>query len=444
MAEKDGKKRKRQSEGAEKAPNKKAAISVSYLDDIALHPLLVSTPGLTAPSIPFQAYTKPRSSRHTGKTPNPTTHDILLHSSAHQRVDYTAAPSTTDQYLAHYLAVFDPATNSLQITPAHHLNLRSIPRKQAPIDEEAQKQQRATYTAQREDLGKAFGTKKAQKFIASRTDNAIDKDPKGKGKKSDVQDAILESMSVASTPQQQKTGTSNQDDLLTSKPIPRPNLTAENVEDIYAFDTLIPPSEARLIQVRDWQTAARANEPVMLGHRFPVFRLGAAAKSDEITKLKALRYIALLLAFHDSLTGGGRNGKKVPKKEALLKSLHPPGKPELWSEALIDSVRIRFASSASNHTEVPKWELEKLYTHICALTLYVDDWRTDTTAIREDLKMDAKQLGLYFAELGAKIVPPTERERADLGISKAQAGAMKFARLKLPLEFPKAGVGRRR
>ncbi|KAK4891122.1 DNA-directed RNA polymerase I subunit rpa49 [Elasticomyces elasticus] len=442
MAQTEGKKRKRQSDVAE-ASNKKSAISVSYLDDDALRPLLVSTPGLTAPSIPFQAYTKPRSSKHTGKTPNPATHDILLHSSAHQRVDYTAAPSTTDQYLTHYLAVFDPATQTLQITPAHHLNLRSTPRKQAPIDEEAQKHQRATYTAQREDLGKAFGTKKAQKFIASRTDNAIDKDPKGKGKKSDVQDAILESMSVASTPQQQQKH-SEQDDLLASKPIPRPNLAAENVEDVYNFDTLIPPAEARLIQVRDWQTAARANEPVVLGHRFPVFRLGAAAKSDEITKLKALRYIALLLAFHDSLTGGGRNGKKVPKKEALLKHLLPPGKEALWSEALIDSVRIRFASSASNHTEVPKWELEKLYTHICALTLYVDDWRTDTTAIREDLKMDAKQLGLYFAELAAKIVPPTERERADLGVSKAQAGAMKFARLKLPLEFPKAGVGRRR
>ncbi|TKA63253.1 hypothetical protein B0A55_11597 [Friedmanniomyces simplex] len=452
MADKDGKKRKRHSNGLE-TPNKKAAvggasaskgkITVSYSDDAALlRPVLVSTPGLTAPSIPFEPYAKALSSKHAGKTPKPGTHHVLLHSSKHPRVDYTASPAVSDQHLSHYIALFDPATNKLQITPAHHLRLRSVPRKTAPIDEDHETKQRATYAAQREDLGKAFGTKKAQKFIASRTDNAIVKDAKGKGQHSDVQDAILESMANASTPATPQKQSTDAEDLLASKPIPRPNLSAETVEDVYPFHSLIPASDARLIPVKDWQTAARDEEAVLLSHRFPAFRLTPIGQGHDVLKLQALRYLALLLAFHDALTGGGRNGKKVPKKDVLLKKLGPVK--EIWPEALIESVRLRFASPASGHTELPKWHLENLYTHVCALSLYIDDWRTNTTHLREDLKMENKQLSLYFAELGAKVGAPTEREREEGRWSKAQAGAMRVARLKLPLEFPKARVGRRR
>ncbi|KAK0250252.1 hypothetical protein B0A54_01466 [Friedmanniomyces endolithicus] len=450
MAEKDGKKRKRHSNG-EEPPNKKSAtetpnasagkIKVTYSDEDLLRPVLVSTPGLTAPSIPFELYAKARSTNGASNTSKPGTHHVLLHSSKHPRLDYTAAPAVSDQYLSHYIAVFNPATSDLQITPAHHLSLRSVPRKTAPIDEDQPKKQRATYAAQREDLGKVFGTKKAQKFIASRTDNAIVKDVKGKGQKSDVQDAILESManaSAAATPQKQDAD----EDLLASKPIPRPNLSAATVEDVYPFHTLIPASDARLIPIKDWQDAARNNEEVMLGHRFPAFHLTPIGKGDDVLKLQALRYLALLLAFHDALTGGGRNGKKVPKKDVLLKKLGPVQ--EIWPEALIESVRLRFASPASGHTELPKWYLENLYTHMCALSLYIDDWRTNTTSLKEDLKMENKQISQYFVELGAKVGPPTEREREVGKLSKAQASAVRVASLKLPLEFPKARMGRRR
>jgi DNA-directed RNA polymerase I subunit RPA49 len=59
--------------------------------------------------------------------------------------------------------------------------------------------------------------------------------------------------------------------------------------------------------------------------------------------------------------------------------------------------------------------------------------------IREDLRLDNRQMALYFNELGATIGNPTETERMGKlgGIKKSEASNHKMARLKLPLEFPR-------
>ncbi|KAK5120020.1 hypothetical protein LTR85_007096 [Meristemomyces frigidus] len=442
MADTTGaKKRKRQSNGGGSA-NKKvafegaaagASIKVTYSDDDGLHPVLLSAPGLTAPSTPFESYAKASSSKHASTTPKPSTHSLLLHSSQHPRLDCTATASSLDQHQSHYIAVFDPAANQLQITPAHHLSLRSIPRKIS--DDLLAQQQQRTFAQQREQLGQEFGTKKAKKAIASKTENAITKDGKGKGPRSDAASAVLESMAdaAAATPKKEDI----ERDLLASKPIPKPNLSAENVEEVYPFNTLLPPADARLVPVKEWQDKARANEEIKFSHRFPAHRVNAIGASDDILKLKALSYLNLLLEFHDSLQNAGRAGKKVPKKEILTKKL------AAWPEQLVDAVRRRFANAAN---ELPKWHMDNLYTHICALSLYVDGWTTNTTDLKEDLKMENKTVVAYFNELGCKVSAPTEkdRERMGKGVGKAQASAMRMARLKLPLEFPKARAGRRK
>lgn len=188
MAEKDSKKRKRQSNGVD-GPSKKVVIAgngdkmkVTYSEDTC--PVLLSAPGVNAPKVPFKAWSKATSSKRTGAV-KPATHHLLLHSSQHPRLDYTATPHTLDgaQQLSHYVAVYDPATKQLRVTPAHHLNLRSTLRSEAQEKEE----ERLTIAKQREALGKEFGTKKAKKAIESKTTNAISQDTKGKGKATDSQ-----------------------------------------------------------------------------------------------------------------------------------------------------------------------------------------------------------------------------------------------------------------
>lgn len=43
----------------------------------------------------------------------------------------------------------------------------------------------------------------------------------------------------------------------------------------------------------------------------------------------------------------------------------------------------------------------------------------------------------YFHEIGCKVAPPTEGERAKLKIDASEKSAHRIAKLKLPLEFPK-------
>ncbi|KAK3673673.1 DNA-directed RNA polymerase I subunit rpa49 [Recurvomyces mirabilis] len=442
MAGTDGKKRKRARDEREDVAAKSQKIggdvNVTYLEPEGLHPVLLSAPGLITPSLPFHAYSKPKSTKSTksaGNLPKPTTHHLTLHSSHHQRVDYTATPSTTDQHLTHYLGIFDPTTSTLQLVPSHHLTLHAIPRKNDPTPSDRAAKQRKTYTSQREALGREFGTKKAQKILDSRTVNAIiAPTPKGKGKTSDVQDAILDSIAENTTPAGNRE--EMEQDLLSSKPIPRPNLQAETVEDVYPFSTLIPASDLRLIPTEDWLDAVHSGEAILFSHRFPAKRVEGIAKSEDMEKLKALRYMTLLLEFHDVLQTAGRGGKKVPKKEVMGQKLGG------WPGQLVESVRRLFANERG---ELGKWELERLWCWVCALGLFVSEgWRMEMSDLKLDLKMENKQLAQYFVELGAKVSAPSEKDREAFGMSKAQASVSRVARLRLPLEFPKVRSGRRR
>ncbi|TKA31011.1 hypothetical protein B0A50_01979 [Salinomyces thailandicus] len=438
MAEKEGKKRKRQSNGVDVSSKKVALgadkgsnIKVTFSDNRqnGADPVFVSAPGLTAPPIAFKPYAKSTSGKHTNALPKPTTHDLLLQSSQHPQLDYTATSSSIDQHQSHYLAVYDPASKELQITSAHHLSLRSIPRK---ISEESKEAKARSFAQQREQLGREFGTKKAKKAIASKTENAIVKGGKN-GVQSGAQNAVLESVadSAAAAPNQEQV----EQDLLASKPIPKPNLAAESAEQVYAFNTLIPQAEARLVPVKDWQEKARAKEEIMFSHRYPAHRVAAVGCTDNILKLKALSYLNLLMDFHDALQNAGRGGKKVPKKEVLSKKL------AAWPGTLVDLVRRRFSNPQN---ELPKWHQDNLYTHMAALTLYVDDWSTNTTDLKDDLKMENRQIVQFFNELGCKVGGMTEKDRERLGVGKAVAGTMRMAKLKLPLEFPKPRAGRKR
>ena len=81
--------------------------------------------------------------------------------------------------------------------------------------------------------------------------------------------------------------------------------------------------------------------------------------------------------------------------------------------------------------------MDNLITHICALALTLDNFATDTHDIREDLKLDVKNVQNYFRELGCAVAPPTEIERGKLKMTKAEGAGHRIAKLRLPLEFPK-------
>lgn len=292
-------------------------------------------------------------------------------------------------------------------------------------------QEKRTIAQQREQLGQEFGTKKSKKAIASKTLNAITKGNED-GKSAEIENAILETM--ADTTANDQNAAELAEAALAAKPIPKPNMNAETVEDVYPLSTLIPPGDLRLVQVKDWQDKAQADEAIMFNNRFTAHRVGPVGKAEDISKLKALRYLNLLLDFNAALGAAGRSGKKVPKKDILMKKLSD------YPEGLVDAVRRRF----SDNNELNKWHQDYLYTHMCALSLYIDHYVTDINHLKEDLRLENRQVGQYFHELGCRVGLPTEKEREVRGLSKAQAAATRIAKLKLPLDFPKPRMQRKR
>jgi DNA-directed RNA polymerase I subunit RPA49 len=428
MAEEHHKKRKRQSNGIPATPSKKVAfdhqstsakVTVTHVSQNGgLRPIIASSPGLTPSHVAFKAYSGPKNQ-----------HDVLLHSSQHPRLDYTAHPSTLDSNLSHYIAVFDPQAETLKIVPADHLHLRGTLRETE--DEAAAVAARgATGAKLREELGREFGTKKAKKAIASKTENAINKGSKGKGAVTATQTAILESVGIATADQVSKQDQERA--LLAAKPIPPPNLDAENVEDVYPLSVLLPPHEAKLVTIKEWQEATVSNIDLGFDHCFPAWRVESIGKAEDVDRLKALRYLTLLLTFHDSLFGG--RVKKVPTKDKFKEKF-----PD-YPMALVEAVRRRFTNDSG--TELGKFQLDKLYTHICALSLFIDNWSTDISNLRDDLKMENGVLARYFQELGCVVKAPTDSERVKLKINKNVAKASRVAKLRLPLQFPK--VSKRR
>jgi DNA-directed RNA polymerase I subunit RPA49 len=78
MAEKDGKKRKRQSNGAP-APSKKPHIDGTAKVEVSengMPPVIASAPGLAVPPISFKAYSKASSRAKDNSLPKPETHNI--------------------------------------------------------------------------------------------------------------------------------------------------------------------------------------------------------------------------------------------------------------------------------------------------------------------------------------------------------------------------------
>ncbi|KAG9830789.1 RNA polymerase I associated factor, A49-like protein, partial [Aureobasidium melanogenum] len=291
-----------------------------------------------------------------------------------------------------------------------------------------------TFAQQREDLGQAFGTKKAKKALASKVENAItsnaDRNRVG-GKLDNVEAAVMDSVKEASDAMPAKQ--TQQEEILANKPIPKPNLNATEVENVYPIGMLIPAADMRNLTVKEWQDSN--GEDLKLSSRYVAHRVSAIAVRDDVQRLKALKYLMLLIEFNLALKPAGKAGKKVPQKDQLRSKLQD------WPETLIESVRRRF----SDNNELNKWHMDNLVTHMAAIALFIDGYKLDTHDLREDLRLENKQMSQYFMELGCKVNNPTEKEQADFKIpNKAVAAQRRVAKLKIPLDFPKVRMMARR
>lgn len=344
----------------------------------------------------------------------------------------------TDSLLKHYIGVYDPASGDLQVIESRKITVRGIVRaRRAPEEAFQEKGDSKNMREMRNDLGQTFGTKKSKKAIASLTENAIsapktaaDYAPGGAPKKLDASaQAMLSSMAAATESMATQAELNQIADE--GKPRPKANLDATNVQDVYTVDELIGKEIMAMLTVKPWQDDVAGKQEVITSSKFVSDRIYSA--SVNVPKLKVLRYLLACIDFYKA-TINKRNGVRgLPKPEELK------NKVKGVRGEILDNLKRKFSDGGL----MSKYQVDLLMTNICALALIVDNFEVDIYDLREDLKLEAKDMATYFSEVGARIMAANAGEAKRLGLDKASAQQHKFARLRLPLEFPKAKYARK-
>lgn len=420
-------------------PSKRVAIEddkqirISVSDTGSWAPVIASTPGLAmSSSIHLKPYTKARRNV-SSKSGSIAAKELILHSSEHPKLDYTAQEEEAggaDALLKHYVGVYDPETGKMEVMEARKMVVRgSVRAQQAVAEDELSRDMRE----RRNILGQTFGTKKARKAIASVTENAISPDKSARNKDKPAKfdattAAILSNMSESTK------GMATRDELAQrvedAKPRPKANRDAKQVQDVYTTDELIGKEVMKAIPVKIWQDAIKART-LEVPHRYVAGRVEHV--QSNIEKVKILRYMQLLMHVLNSCktTRGIRN---LPRRDELKRIL------EDIPESVLESIKRKFTDGPM----ITTFGADLIKTHLCALACIVDNYEVNTYDLQEDLKLDTKTMSQYFMEIGAKITALGETERRKLGLEKSVAAQRRVAKLKLPLEFPKVSFGRRK
>jgi DNA-directed RNA polymerase I subunit RPA49 len=273
----------------------------------------------------------------------------------------------------------------------------------------------------RNDLGNAFGTKKAKKALAAITENAIVDDSKKSFTLAASSQAMMESIKEVTDTMASKEELQAAADA--AKPVPPGNYEAREIQDVYTPQGLIGAEVLNAIPIKDWQDAVKQRANKMLTSSFVASRLNAVGEGpNSATRLKALRYLDFLIKF--SKLAKGRS-PKIPPRDKLRELLKPAPEP------VIQNIRRKFSSNQI----IDKFHRDLLFTYCCALAAILSNFEFETSQIRYDLGLDDKQLGQYFREIGGKVKKATGAEKGR---------QVQMAVLSLPLEFPKVRYQRQR
>ena len=270
------------------------------------------------------------------------------------------------------------------------------------------------------DLGRLFGSKRAKKAIEEKARNEIsvptlntDGTPKALSAATNATlDAIKEaSADMASREELQAT-------LDATKPIPKPNMDAKDIQDVYDPLEIIGAEILNSIRVKDWQDACENGEGVQVTSKFVASRLNTVARGPNSTeRLRLLRYIYYLIVYYTNATRkrGGRTAMLKKNFKALTDA----------SDIIADHFLRKFTNGRG---EINSYFDSLILTHILAFASVIDNFSFDVQFLREDLKIDQEKLTTHFHEIGGRV-----KELKD----KSTGRVMHIATLSLPLHFPR-------
>ncbi|KAK4141661.1 RNA polymerase I associated factor, A49-like protein [Dichotomopilus funicola] len=389
-------------------------------------PVVALTPGVSLPnSFPFNAYEKdgpPAAKRRKSSG----TSELALHSTSHRTVDYTAreeSAKSADKAINHFLAIIDPKTGEVEVIQAKKMVVRGTVRsKQAPPEAMKVSSGKLTHSEMKMELGETFGTKKAKKAIQAVAENAM-LAAKSQGKL-DEDDRALVGI-IRDSSQHMATREELQAQVDQARPIPRGNFDAEEIQDVYIPAQIIGAEVLNAVPVLDWQEKVKKNEAVQVPARFVANRIVRVAGNEmDVQRLRLLRYLLWTITFFSTTRQGKERGtRSIARRDELRQALAPA------PEMVVENIRRKFSDSGV----MRKSHIDLLMTHCCVFALIIDNFEMNSVDLREDLKLEQKQLNQYLTEIGARYK-----------LSKAGDTVQHLAKLSIPLQFPRMRMPPRR
>jgi DNA-directed RNA polymerase I subunit RPA49 len=363
--------------------------------------------------------------------------------------------------MKHYVAVFDPASGSLDVTEAARMIVRPHVRQLQPDKDSEDEDDDAPVPqlSARAKLTEAFGTKKSRKAVQAIAENRL------LANGGEDEEQMSQAMIDAIEGDDDDEGIADQHRI--NKPLPPVNTKATKADDAYPISTLVVPGPARTtldsISFSYWTERLSKSKNVTSRSRFVSNRVeylvqAYLQKPQTETKkqyVQLLRYIELLLVLHKHLASLPPN-KRIPDTtkwpEKVLKSFPPA------SDTLVPGLVAHFFPEGTPRQR----PMTFLRATILALTLHIPPPSlnpgenlliTEPTDVSLDLALEQKDATSLFKELGCKLKPATEIELTRWGLSKLGKARdengkeiplpkPRFARLSVPLDFPKVSQGR--
>jgi DNA-directed RNA polymerase I subunit RPA49 len=274
----------------------------------------------------------------------------------------------------------------------------------------------------RTELGETFGTKKAKKAIRAVTENAITAGG-APGSMGSGDLALMDS--IKGTTENMATREQLDAAIEQARPVPRGSYEAEEIQDVYIPAKIIGAEVLRSIPVLDWQEKVKAQEAINVPSRFVANRISRVAHNENaLERLRVMRYLLMVLIFWATTRPGRERGTRTIGKRDQLKSV-AGGVPDL----VMENIRRKF----SDNGVMRKTHIDLLMTHCCVFASIIDNFEVNTVDLREDLKLEQRQIAQYFMEIGARMTQSKKGDKIDY-----------IAKLALPLQFPKVRQARQR
>ncbi|WVQ78208.1 hypothetical protein IAT38_000291 [Cryptococcus sp. DSM 104549] len=410
---------KRKSAAADIAPTVQVAVEEA---SNAAGPAFVNFPSVRpSKTTPFTIYT-----RDVGSSSDLTKQHTLI---AAETEDVEYFSTNRDRQLntegsdCQYLpAIYDPSTQTLHVHPSAPLYLlahRVKRLRQAPLSQTPSEAAKAQWRKQRNDLGEAFGTRKAKAQISAEARNKVDA-----GAMEHVKGHLMDSIGEL----QEEEGPEAPSEF-----IPAPNLTTSDVTEVYPRDSIIPPSEWSAIDVSQLLAAQDDTERNgLLPYRRSIWVKSKGRvisnikdKSARRTQMRYLYYLTCLLTFLDF-------APRLSKTAASDLASKFPGVPT----QLVNGLITRFSEPTGKKHNVTEKMRTKLLVWICLIYLLLDGYTVEVGQVAKDLKMEPAKVASFYRQLGCNVKLATPAERESLGITMAEASAARRAVLVAPVTFP--------